>query len=126
MPIEQTGKNMRSSPESPIPRMARFRFTHGSFQLVIATAATNQWLNSRITVIAILLAVCAGHGLHAEILSEAMLVFPAQTQSLEYDHLAILRNLPNYSALQQQFSGTVLQQAKLNQTTVKSDTAAIY
>jgi hypothetical protein len=113
MPIEQTGKNMRSSPESQIPRMARSRFTHGSFQVTVLTAAINQWLNIRITIITVLLAVCAGYGLHAEILSEAMLVFPAQTQSLEYDNLAALRNLPNYRALQQQFSGTVLQQAKL-------------
>jgi hypothetical protein len=83
----------------------------GVFQLVTPTAS--RWPDIWVNVIIGLLAVCAGHGLRAEIIPEALLVFPAQTQSLEYDNLAVLRNLPNYSALRQRFSGTVLQQAKL-------------
>lgn len=57
--------------------------------------------------------LCAGNSLRAQIISEAFLVFPIETESLEYDNLSILRNLPNYSALRQQFSGTVVQQARL-------------
>jgi hypothetical protein len=54
----------------------------------------------------------AASAAHAQIISEALSVFPAQTESLEYDNLAALRALPNYETLRQQFSGKPLEQAK--------------
>jgi len=50
--------------------------------------------------------------LHAELLSEAVLAFPAQTTSLEYDSLSALRALPNYRTLRKQYSGEGLQRAQ--------------
>jgi hypothetical protein len=50
--------------------------------------------------------------LHAQIISEALSAFPTQTESVEYDNLALLRALPNYDALRQQFSGKPLEHAK--------------
>ncbi len=64
------------------------------------------------TFLMALLAIAAGRGLEAQIMSEAMLAFPAQTDSLEYDNLASLRTLPNYEALRQRFSGKPLEQVK--------------
>jgi len=57
----------------------------------------------------LLLAACC---LRAEIISEAMLAFPAKTESIEYDNLYELRRLPNYSALRQRFAGKQLDDAK--------------
>ena len=56
--------------------------------------------------------LCAASAAHAQIVSEALSVFPAQTESLEYDNLAALRALPNYETLRQQFSGKPLEQAR--------------
>jgi hypothetical protein len=50
---------------------------------------------------------------HAEIISQALLSFPAQTQYLEYDNIARLRNLPDYPALRQRFSGKPLEDARI-------------
>jgi hypothetical protein len=50
--------------------------------------------------------------LHAELLSEAVSAFPAQTTSLEYDALTTLRTLPNYRTLRKQYSGEGLQRAQ--------------
>jgi hypothetical protein len=50
--------------------------------------------------------------LHAELLPEAVLAFPAQTTSLEYDALTNLRALPNYANLRKQYSGEGLQRAQ--------------
>lgn len=59
--------------------------------------------------ILLLLAACC---LRAEIVSEAMLAFPAQTESIEYDNLYELRRLPNYNTLKQRFAGKQLDDAK--------------
>jgi hypothetical protein len=64
------------------------------------------------TAIPILLSASAANTLNAQILGEAELAMPAQTQALEYDHLAALRNLRNYAALKQQFAGVVLDNAQ--------------
>jgi hypothetical protein len=77
------------------------------------SATPNSLTNLRIKLVVGLLTLCATQGLCAEIIAEALLVFPAQTELLEYDNLAFLRNLPNYTNLRLRFSGTVLQQAKL-------------
>jgi hypothetical protein len=58
------------------------------------------------------LLLCAGSGLRAQIVSDAMLTFPAQTEMVEYDNLAALRALPNYDTLRQRFSGKPLEQVK--------------
>jgi len=50
--------------------------------------------------------------LGAEIVSQAMLAFPAKTESIEYDNLYELRRLPNYNALRQRFAGKQLDDAK--------------
>jgi hypothetical protein len=55
------------------------------------------------------LAACS---LRAEIVSEAMLTFPAKTEAVEYDNLYELRRLPNYSSLRQRFAGKQLDDAK--------------
>jgi hypothetical protein len=49
---------------------------------------------------------------HAELLSEALLAFPAQTTAFEYDALSTLRALPNYKDLRKQYSGEGLQRAQ--------------
>ena len=64
------------------------------------------------TATPMLLSALAADTLNAQILGEAGLVMPAQTQALEYDHLAALRNLPNYAALKQQFAGAALDNAQ--------------
>jgi hypothetical protein len=64
------------------------------------------------TFLLAMLALAAVRALNAQIMSEAMLAFPAQTDSLEYDNLASLRTLPNYEALRQRFSGKPLEQVK--------------
>jgi hypothetical protein len=48
----------------------------------------------------------------AELLSEAVLAFPAQTTALEYDALSALRALPNYQSLRKQYSGEGLQRTQ--------------
>jgi hypothetical protein len=50
--------------------------------------------------------------LRAEIVSEAMLTFPARTEAIEYDNLYELRRLPHYAALRQRFSGKQLEDAR--------------
>jgi hypothetical protein len=49
---------------------------------------------------------------HAELLSEALLAFPAQTTAFECDALSTLRALPNYKDLRKQYSGEGLQRAQ--------------
>lgn len=48
----------------------------------------------------------------AQIIPEALLSFPAQTQYVEYDNLAMLRTLPDYNVLRERFSGKPLEDAK--------------
>jgi hypothetical protein len=60
-----------------------------------------------------LIGVGAASALEGQIISEALLSFPSQTESVEYDNLALLRTLPEYTALQKQFSGKPLEQAKV-------------
>jgi hypothetical protein len=59
-------------------------------------------------------AFCLGAtpALQAALLNEAVLAFPVQTYSLEYDALNNLRALPNYRNLRQQYSGEGLQKAQ--------------
>jgi hypothetical protein len=58
------------------------------------------------------MALLAGRPMLAEIVSTALLVFPAQTEMIEYDNLYALRRLPNYAALRQRFSGKALEEVK--------------
>ncbi len=58
------------------------------------------------------LALTFGATLGAEIIPEALLSFPAQTQYMEYDNLAALRKLPDYKTLRDRFSGRPLEDAK--------------
>jgi hypothetical protein len=60
----------------------------------------------------IVLSMLAAPTLCAEMVSTAMLTFPAKTESLEYDNLFELRRLPNYAALRQRFAGKQLDDAK--------------
>src|SRR4051794_3477518 len=77
------------------------------------------WLFTQSRIfIGLLLVHCSAHCLCAEIIAESMLVFPAETESIEYDNLAVLRNSPVYNTLRQQFAGTVLQQARLAATKI--------
>ena len=48
----------------------------------------------------------------AQLLTEAVAAFPAQTTSLEYDALSTLRRLPNYGSLRKQYSGEGLQRVQ--------------
>jgi len=57
----------------------------------------------------VLLAACS---LRAEIVSQAMLAFPAKTESIEYDNLYELRLLPAYNSLRQRFAGKQLDDAR--------------
>jgi hypothetical protein len=66
----------------------------------------------RLLMLSGLITFTATHALHAQIISEALLSFPTETESVEYDNLASLRMLPNYDALQRQFSGKPLEHAK--------------
>jgi hypothetical protein len=50
--------------------------------------------------------------LRADLLSDALQTFPANTQSLEYDHLAVLRQLPNYNDLRKQYTSDALKRVK--------------
>jgi hypothetical protein len=59
-----------------------------------------------------LLVWLAGSVAQAQLLLEATAAFPAQTTSLEYDSLATLRKLPNYSSLRKQYSGEGLQRVQ--------------
>lgn len=59
-----------------------------------------------------LLTLAASRATHAQIIPEALLSFPTQTESVEYDNLAVLRALPNYDGLQQEFSSKPLDHAK--------------
>jgi hypothetical protein len=59
-----------------------------------------------------LLGSCTSARMQAELLSQALLSFPAYTQSLEYDNLAQLRKLPDYAKLRQQYSGASLDRAE--------------
>lgn len=58
------------------------------------------------------LALVAGLQLRAQIVSEALLSFPARTEYMEYDNLASLRTLPSYNALRDRFAGKPLEEAK--------------
>lgn len=59
-----------------------------------------------------ILAMMLSGPLCAQVIPEALLSFPAQTQYLEYDNLAELRALPNYSVLREKFAGKPLEDAK--------------
>jgi hypothetical protein len=59
-----------------------------------------------------LLGFCTSALMHAELLSQALLFFPASTKSLEYENLAQLRKLPDYAKLRQQYSGAALDRAE--------------
>jgi hypothetical protein len=59
-----------------------------------------------------MLAAACGSSLRADLLSEAVLCFPAQTEYVEYDNLATLRTLADYNTLRQRFSGKPLEDAK--------------
>ena len=59
-----------------------------------------------------LLCFCPSAMLRAELLSQALLSFPASTKSLEYDNLAQLRRLPSYETLRRQYSGESLDRVK--------------
>lgn len=50
--------------------------------------------------------------LPADLLSDALQTFPANTQSLEYDNLAALRRLPNYNELRKQYTSDALKRVK--------------
>jgi hypothetical protein len=50
--------------------------------------------------------------LHAELLPEAVLAFPAETTVLEYDSLSTLRALPNYQELRKQYSGNSFERVR--------------
>jgi hypothetical protein len=50
--------------------------------------------------------------LHANIVGDALLYLPANTEYLEYDNLAALRTLPAYNSLRQNFAGKPLEDAK--------------
>lgn len=50
--------------------------------------------------------------LPADLLSDALQTFPANTQSLEYDNLAVLRRVPNYSDLRKQYTSDALKRVK--------------
>ena len=71
----------------------------------------------------LLLLTLATRAAKAEIISQALLSFPAQTQYLEYDNIARLRNLPDYPALRQRFSGKPLEDARvaLRQLGIRED-----
>jgi hypothetical protein len=61
----------------------------------------------------LLLALCLlTAALQAELLSQAVPAFPAQTTGLEFDALSALRALPNYRTLRKQYSGEGLQRAQ--------------
>jgi hypothetical protein len=49
---------------------------------------------------------------HAELLPEAVLAFPAETTVLEYDSLSTLRALPNYQELRKQYSSAGFERAR--------------
>jgi hypothetical protein len=52
------------------------------------------------------------NALHANLLPEAVLAFPAQTTALEYDSLSTLRALPNYKELRKQYASAGLQRTQ--------------
>jgi hypothetical protein len=58
------------------------------------------------------LILLAAQCVRAEIVSTAMLSFPAKTESVEYDNLFELRRLRNYAVLRQRFAGKALEDAK--------------
>jgi hypothetical protein len=60
----------------------------------------------------LVLTLLGGQLLRAEIVSQALLAFPAKTESIEYDNLFDLRRLPNYPVLRQRFAGKQLDDAK--------------
>jgi hypothetical protein len=49
---------------------------------------------------------------HADLLPEAVLAFPAETTVLEYDSLSTLRALPNYQELRKQYSSAGFERAR--------------
>lgn len=59
------------------------------------------------------LACCTSTTLHADIIADALLSFPARTEYFEYDNIRSLRILPNYTALRQNYSGKSLDEAKM-------------
>ncbi len=65
-------------------------------------------MHHKATILLLLAAGC----LQAEIVSQALLAFPAKTEAIEYDNLYELRRLPNYSSLRQRFAGKQLNDAK--------------
>lgn len=68
--------------------------------------------NSNRTLLLTFLVVSFGKCLSAQVISEALLSFPTQTEYVEYDNLAMLRTLPSYPALRERFSGKPLDDAK--------------
>ena len=58
------------------------------------------------------LALSLATTLQAGILGDALFSLPSKTEYLEYDNLASLRRLPNYSSLRQEFSGKSLDEAR--------------
>lgn len=73
---------------------------------------SSAYLTIALATATILLNAFAANTLDAQALGEAGLVMPAQTQALEYENLAALRNLRDYAALRQQFAGMVLGNAQ--------------
>jgi hypothetical protein len=69
--------------------------------------------NCQRNLVIIFFALSAARDLSAEIISEALLSFPSQTEYVEYDNLAALRTLPDYNTLRQRFSGKPLEDAKI-------------
>jgi hypothetical protein len=67
----------------------------------------------RPNLLALLVALIAAKSAYAEIISQALLSFPSQTQYLEYDNLATLRTRPDYPTLRQRFSGKPLEDARI-------------
>jgi hypothetical protein len=66
----------------------------------------------RFTNVAFLMSLAAVKVLGADLISEAILSFPAQTDYVEYDNLNSLRTLPQYGTLRERFSGKILEEAK--------------
>lgn len=61
--------------------------------------------------------------LRADLLSDALQTFPANTQSLEYDNLAVLRRLPDYNELRKKYTSDALKRVKntLSQVNISED-----
>ena len=66
----------------------------------------------KIVIAIALLFFCHARALRGQLLLEAAQTFPAQTDSLEYDNLKLLRLLPNYQDLRLQYASDSLQRAR--------------